>query len=72
MKNFVDEDKKGITWNGNPNALNEKSASAKEFQKNMCRTIAKYPETRAYYENFVGKEIVDKAVRLLKTREENS
>lgn len=72
MKNFVDEDKKGITWNGNPNALNEKSASAKEFQQNMCRTIAKYPETRAYYENFVGKEIVDKAVRLLKTREDNS
>ena len=71
MKIFVDDDQKGIAWNGSPYELNDKSASAREFYTNLCHTILKYPETKSYYESIVGKDIVDNAVKCLKGREDN-
>lgn len=72
MRIFVDDDKKGFAWNGSPSELNEQKASVKEFQRNMCQTISKYPETKEYYENIVGKDVVDKVMKVLETKKNRS
>ena len=39
---------------------------------NMCKIIEKYPQTKEYYGDIVGKDIVEQMMGLLKTRENNS
>lgn len=53
-----------LKWNGKPEDINSESSSGKEFVVNMLEIIEKYPETKSYYEEIVGKDAVDLAVKL--------
>lgn len=72
IRNFINNGKQEIAWNGKPSELNEEKISPKEFMTNMCKIIEKYPQTKEYYGDIVGKDIVEQMMGLLKTRENNS
>ena len=60
--NVITESDNSIKWNGNPFKLNKEEATNEDFCNQMVKTINKYPKTKEYYENLVGKDLVKKSL----------
>lgn len=69
LKVLVNSDNKRRIWNGKPDDINGKTSTTEELSKNIYIIISKYPEARKYYEELVGKEMVDKILEVNKNKE---